>query len=215
MRSVCEENDRLETFSGPDNTRRDHQLVSRGGQTESLPKCSCRLKQNKAYTKSFFETPRFGQMSRPEWKSTVELESTSHHRTCPSFASSASTTMAKFRIKRSGAFLSGAIEASITIARGAGGMSISPVLRCAHIVPRESLLFELVSHPGVYSYRLPASAYGRSSTMNISDLESTLDTRVHGLARLFRDGKASPYDVDIEGNTLLHVGLPLSSLSSD
>ena len=199
--------------SGSDSTRRNNQLELKGRKKENLQRCSCRLKHSKTYTGIFPESPRFGQMSSLKWKSMIELESTSHHRTCSLVASSTATTMAKVRIKRSGALLAGAIEASITITRGAGGLSISPTLRYAHVVPRDSVLFELVSPRGVYSYRLPTSASGRSRSMKNSDLESSLEISIRGLVGLFRDGKASPYDVDIEGNTLLHVGLTLFSVS--
>ena len=216
MQSVCEENDRLKSLSGLDtgsySTRKNNQLELKRRKLETLQRCSCRLKHSKTYTRIFSESPRFGRMSNSKWKSMIELESTSHHRTCPLFENLGNTTRAKFRIKRSGALLAGAVEASITITRGAGGLSISPALRCAHVVPRDSLLFELVNPRGVYSYRLPTSPSGRSRSMKNSDLESSLEISIRGLVGLFRDGKASPYDVDIEGNTLLHVGLTLFSV---
>ena len=45
-------------------------------------------------------------------------------------------------------------------------------------------------------------------------LETFLDNRIHKLQLLFEAGKASPYDVDLEGNTILHVRAELSSTSS-
>ena len=39
----------------------------------------------------------------------------------------------------------------------------------------------------------------------LRDLETWLDLRIHELECLFQAGKASPYDVDLRGNTLLHV----------
>ena len=121
----------------------------------------------------------------------------SHHPTCHLFASSPSTTVARFRMKRCGAFLAGALEASISITRGAGGLSISPNLRCARLVSRNSPAFKLVDDLVLQIYPLQPEDMGK--------LEASLDIGIHGLALLFRDGKASPYDVDLEGNTLLHV----------
>ena len=50
--------------------------------------------------------------------------------------------------------------------------------------------------------------------IDIGELELSLETGVQDLARFFRDGKASPYDIDLEGNTLLHVRLTLFAISN-
>lgn len=105
-------------------------------------------------------------------------------------------------MKRCGAFLAGALEASISITRGAGGLSISPNLRCARLVSRDSPAFKLVDHLYPEFYVMSPKYMG--------ELEALLDTSIHGLALLFRDGKASPYDVDLEGRTLLHVRVLVS-----
>ena len=136
-----------------------------------------------------------------------ETESMSHHHTCHVSASSSSTTVAKFRMKRCGTFLAGAIEASMSITRGAGGFSISPGLRFAHVVPANNPAFELL-------YRLRDMHFVPGQTISIVELELSLETGVQDLTRLFRDGKASPYDVDLQGNTLLHVRLTLFAISS-
>ena len=213
MQSICVENDRRENLLRSDHAR-GSQLASRHGRNERFLTCSCKLKRHRTYTEIFSKSPHLELMSKPKWKGIFEMESTSHHRTCPLFASSASATMAKLRIKRCGALLAGAIEASITITRGAGGLSISPVLRCAHVVPPGSSAFALVGPHCVYSYRLPTSTVERSRKINISELDTSLDISIHGLVQLFREGKASPYDVNLEGNTLLHVRVTLSSVSS-
>ena len=125
----------------------------------------------------------------------------SHHPACFLFASSSSTTVAKFGVKRCGAFLSGAIEASISITRGAGGFSFNPGLQCARVVPANNPAFELVHRLREFWLKIPA--------IDTSEVEFALETSIQELARLFRDGKASPYDVDLQGNTLLHVRLML------
>lgn len=123
------------------------------------------------------------------------------------FASSASTTTAKIRIKTCSAFLAGAVEASISIIRGAGGSSISPILQCARVVSRDSPAFRLVrlsldSDPSV-------PILNGIKIRSISELKAHLENNMHQLARMFRDGRASPYDVDLDGNTLLHVCVTL------
>lgn len=109
-------------------------------------------------------------------------------------------------MKRCGAFLAGALEASISITRGAGGLSISPNLRCARLVSRDSPAFKLVDDLSQKFYVLTPEDMG--------GLEALVDISIHGLALLFRDGKASPYDVDPEGGTLLHVRVLCFTISN-
>ena len=135
-------------------------------------------------------------------------QSMSHHPGCHLFVKSCSTTVARFCMKRCGAFLSGAIEASISITRGAGGFSISPGLRCARVVPANNPAFELVARFNEIYW-----SYG-CRRMNIAELELSLETGIQDLTRLFRDGKASPYDVNLQGDTLLHVRLTLFAITN-
>ena len=187
MQSVCEENDRLEKLSRANDERRADCLGSTDGRKRRRQRCSCKLYPESSY---------FGMTSYRKWKFIFETQSMSHHPTCHLFASSPSTTVARFRIKRCGAFLAGALEASISITRGAGGSSISPNLRCARLVSWDSPAFKLVRDLEMQFYPPPE---------DMGKLEASLDMRIHGLALLFHNGKASPYDVDLEGSTLLHV----------
>ena len=136
---------------------------------------------------------------------TFEIESMSHHHSCPLFPKSANTTKARVRLTSCGTFLARAIEASISINRGAGGSSISPVLQCAYKV-HDKATFQLID----LNFNVPPRDGMRDLMMdpfsqNLRHLEASLDIRIHELERLFQAGKASPYDVDLEGNTLLHV----------
>lgn len=200
MRYVCEENDRLEKLSRPNNERRAGCLGSTDGREKRRQKCSCKLRHNST------QTSYFGMTSYSKWKFIFETQSMSHHPTCHLFASSPSTTVARFRMKRCGAFLTGALEASISITRGAGGLSISPNLRCARLVTRDSPAFKLFDD-------LCWDFLGLSPG-DMGELEALLDISIHGLALLFRDGKASPYDVDLEGGTLLHVRVLCFTMSN-
>lgn len=200
MRSVSEENYRLENLSGSDNTRRYGPLQLRNGRMKTRQRCSCNLEPK---TSNSELTPTHN------WNFRFETESFSHHRTCPFFAPPARTTVVKARMGGCGALLAGAIEASISITRGAGGLSISPSLRCARVVPRNSPAFALVSP----SWRSFSSKWGQCIKSS-SDLDALLDVNTHKLELLFRTGKASPCDVDLAGNTLLHVRVTLFSTSS-
>ena len=183
----------MENLPGSNNERREGWLGSTHDRRKRRQKCTCRLKHNNTYTEI-----------RPNstWKIVFERECISHHRTCPMFTTSASTTTAKIRIKTCGAFLAGAIGASISIIRGAGGSAISPVLQCARVVSDNSPAFRLIRS---------RCSYGNYPTLNgreiwsPSELKTQLEIDIHQLARMFRDGRASPYDVDLDGNTLLHV----------
>lgn len=187
MQSVCEEKRRSEHSltsgkAGEWNARRlrDDRLITRY-------RCSCKLKP-----RSF----RFGLSSKYKWKLVFETKATSHHRTCPLFLISTSTATTTLRVASCGTFLAGAVEASISIIRGAGGFSISPVLRSAHVVPRDSPAFALIKRHAPKESRILRSK---------RKLDELLDADIHEIELLFRAGKASPYDVDLEGNTLLHV----------
>ena len=206
MRSVCEENDSLRNLPGPINERGEDSLISRDRRRKRYQRCSCKPKHSSTYTEILSKSSYSATTSTPNWKFMFETESLSHHPDCHLFVRSCSTTVARFCMKRCGAFLSGAIEASISITRGAGGFSISPGLRCARVVPANNPAFELV-------HRLQDSL-DPIFTTNIGEIKLSLETGIHDLARLFRDGKASPYDVDLQGNTLLHVRLTMFATRS-
>ena len=209
MQSVCAENDHLENLSRPINERREGRLSSRDRRRKRFQRCSCKTKQNSTYTEISSKNSYFRTASNSTWSFIFETESMDHQQACPLFVSSSSTTVAKFCMRRCGALLSGAIEASISITRGAGGLSISPGLRCAHVVPQDNPAFELIYRLGIvfrkFSGRRP---------FTIVKLKLSLETGIQDLARLFRDGKASPYDVDRSGNTLLHVSLTIFAVSN-
>ena len=208
MHSVCEENDRLKKLLDPTNERRDYLLGSVGRGRKRCQRCSCKPKHNSTYTEFSSENPYLRITPNLKWKFLFETESISHHPDCYLFAISSSTNVANIGLKRCGALLSGAIEATISITRGAGGYSISTGLRCAYVVPASNPAFKLLYrlHEVYRSYAL----YG----INIKKVKLSLETGIQDLARLFRDGKASPYNVDLDGKTLLHVRLTMFATRS-
>lgn len=74
-------------------------------------------------------------------------------------------------------------------------MSLSPTVRLRCLVASDSPAFELIGRR--FPYRMTAN-----------NIEAVVSQRVQSLRQMFQDRTASPYDVDIDGNTLLHVGSP-------
>lgn len=118
-----------------------------------------------------------------------------HHRTCPMYRSSLAVATARFSAGVCGALLNRTIEASISIIYGAGGSSISPSLHCSRLVSRDCKAFELV--------RL--SRYKGHGLISFESWKEFLDGTTREIESLFQAGQATPHDVDLEGNTLLHV----------
>ena len=118
-----------------------------------------------------------------------------HHQECPMYPSSLTVTTARFSIGLCGALLNRAIEASISIIHGAGGSSISPRLHCSRFVSDDCKAIKLVEFD---DNDIPHMT-------TLGDWEGFLNARTREIDRLFRLGKATPYDVDWRGYTLLHV----------
>ena len=119
----------------------------------------------------------------------LNTSSLNHHKDCPLSNYSKSEKLFKIRLWYCGGILAQAIEASIHLTRGAGGFSISPNLSFSCVVPSNSNAFRLF----------------RSYDLIRGPRPQDLDVLIESLSRLFQDGKASPRDVDEDGNSLLHV----------
>ena len=93
--------------------------------------------------------------------------------------------------------LSMAVSFSISLNTGAGGVSISPSITVRPVVDRGvSPAFQIINLVARCSW-------------NSKWLETSLQTRVlnlslQRLSRLYEERKASPYEVDIYGSTLVH-----------
>ena len=161
-----------------------HFGVSRQG-----PNCGCRLKPT---LRKFL--PRL--MVGSQWRFQLEAESSSHGRGCSQDTDGKTISVLRLCVRSCGALLIGAVEASISITRGSGRLSISPSLQFSYVVPRNNPAFQLVN-TAERPFELPCE--------NASEWEAFLQTRLNAIRQLFCAGKASPYDVDLDGNTLLHV----------
>ncbi len=82
--------------------------------------------------------------------------------------------------------------------RGFGGSAISReyAFKCYNIVRPNTGAFKLLDHDIQLDPETPAT-----------DLEVVLESKKQGLMRLFQERKASPGDVDENGDTLMHVSL--------
>lgn len=82
--------------------------------------------------------------------------------------------------------------------RGAGGFAISPTLSFCPVMPYNAENFAL--------FEVKALVLNRGfSEITEDEWQAFFDTRVQRLQRLYSERKASPYDVDQDGNTVLHV----------
>jgi hypothetical protein len=89
-----------------------------------------------------------------------------------------------------------AVKLAIQATRGAGGLSVSPLLTLRGFVRKDSPVFALFYDDAIYQHR--------------EDIGMYMDYASKRMLQLFRDGSASPYDVDEHGETILHVGKILS-----
>lgn len=85
-----------------------------------------------------------------------------------------------------------AIKLAMKATRGAGGLSVSPLLTLRGLERNDSPVFALFSWDAVHPHR--------------EDIGMYMDYASARTLQLFRDGRASPYDVDEHGRTILHVG---------
>lgn len=141
-------------------------------------KCSCR-------PSNYF-------LKFPFWNANFSSSALIHREDCDSFKYPQKENLLNLRFVYCGWIISQAITASFHLKRGAGGFSISPKLNCTRVVPYEGSVFPLVD----------------KTTFHYSYKRSFIDTTnsvIKQIDREFRRGNASPYDVDENGNTLLHV----------
>lgn len=196
LQSATQENNRLAGYasrvSKRDNNTEQRKLPTHPGRRI---RCNCSARcadsQSEAFRTSLY-VRAFGLQGLFRYSVT----STGwHHQDCPMYPSSSTVDTARFSIGICGALLNRAAEASISIIRGAGGFSISPKLHCSRLVSNKCKAFRLVRF---YEYE-------RLHMNTLGDWEKFLNRITREIERLFRVGEATPYDVDLEGNTLLHV----------
>lgn len=149
-------------------------------------RCTCRprisrKRSNRTHGKWF---------PRETWNVSFYTANSSHRRGCPTFLQSKNAI--GLRLSYCGYLLARTLEASISITRGAGGFSISPTISFSALVPSDSPVFRLLE-------------FNFSSRTSVQDMSRSFNGRIQQIHHLFETHVASPYDVDQDGNTMLHV----------
>lgn len=162
--------------------------------SRSLQHCTCRaLTKYRPLCKS--KSYRYQGISAPrQWNAATFTSTLVHRQDCPLFEEAEEVKQFGFRVSYSGSLLAGTIQAAMSMTRGYGGFSISPMLAYNPTVSSDAAVFRILD------FRFK----GRTSA---ADMQATFVFRKQELSRLYLEGKASPRDMDEEGNTVLHVSL--------
>ena len=168
------------------------QLIQSGLGPRFLQRCTCRtstmykpLRNPASYRYREYSSPR-------RWNTAITTSQLVHRQGCPLFTKVEEAKQFGFRLSYSGPLLAGTIQASFTMTRGHGGFSISPTLAFNPIVSSDALAFKAID----------------ISFLNITsstEMQEMFAFRKQALSCLYLEGKASPRDIDEEGNTVLHV----------
>lgn len=124
---------------------------------------------------------------RPTQNIRMRLGASSHSRNCPLFWTARDTYILDLRFVFYSMFLSKTVQAAFSLTRGAGGCSISPKLIFRATVSNDSGAFSVLQNMGPKVS--PADA----------------DKVLREITTLFMQGRASPTDLDTNGQNLLHV----------
>lgn len=184
LRSVTEEGHRMQS-EHTDSQRR------------FLQRCTCRaLFRYRRYGHSIVYGKKGISMLAP-WNVVTFSSSLIHHRDCVLSRESQETKQFGLRIAFGGPLLRGAIHAAMSMTRGSGGFSLSPALTFNYVVPSNTGQFKLLNSSLGYALRWAPAA----------DVRTAFEFRRRELLRLYQEGKASPSDVDENGETVMHVSL--------
>ena len=133
------------------------------------------------------------------WNFAIHSANRNHDRDCPHSACVETSWSMRLSLACCNNFLARAVEASLCLTRGAGGIALSPNLQLRRVVPFSSPAFTLIYEPFPYD-------------MTFDDIRIAASQRMQILRQMFQDGKATPYDVDTHGNTLIQVSNPWSNV---
>lgn len=162
----------------------------------SAERCTCRSSTHHKLLASIKPLYHVENTAYRRWSAAVVTTSMNHGRNCPLHEEAEHSKQLGIRLAYSGALIAGAIQASLSISGGSGGFSISPKLAFISTVPCNAPIFK------IFEKYVP-------ETLSSSDLQTAFTFRTKELLRLYSDGKASPRDIDEEGNNVLHVGFSL------
>lgn len=154
--------------------------------------CTCRLQTSSQQ----YSSSQNGNSRKTLLTVSLHSANTNHHRGCPHSSLVESSWSLKFRLAYCSRLLARAVQTSISLTKGAGGTSLSPNMTFRCLVADDSPAFALMRDPWTWN-------------KSVNDIETVVNQRVQSLRQMFQDRKASPYDIDMYGNTLLHVGNPM------
>ncbi|KAF2144722.1 uncharacterized protein K452DRAFT_145900 [Aplosporella prunicola CBS 121167] len=163
-----------------------------------LRRCSCRRK-----------IPIKPNIPRDHFVYPFYEESSQHEKCCPLWASSERSKRLGLRISHYRNILARAVEISISITHGAGGLSISPLLRLGRFRRPDSPAFEpfyyYLGGPSTGSEQKRLIWNFRRKECRPASFGTVWTAKLLEIQRLFESGKASPTDVNNEGFNVLHV----------
>ena len=143
------------------------------------------------------------QTKRRTWRywavTHTSTTTTNHLQDCPYYFAPTKTETIQIQVPWIKRLVSYSLSLSMSISGGSGGLAIAPLLTFRPIVPYDSGAFRLltyVAHVGAS----PTSALSWKSTL-------------FEILKLYRAGKASPFDRDENGKTILMVSRSIPSLN--
>ena len=168
-------------------------MQSQPNERRSPRRCMCRpIFKYKSYGHSRLYDEN-SLLSR--WGAAGFSSSLNHRRDCVLFLESKECKQFGLRISFSGPFLMGAIQAAMSMTRGFGRFSISPSLSFNSVVPSNSEQFRLLH----FDFD--------NKEMSVADVRTNFEFRRQEILRQYQEGNASPYDIDENGNNVMHVSL--------
>ena len=153
----------------------EHTRYRHSKRKETKYKCQRRARSH--------DIAHYGKLGKSLWAISLTSESKSpRDDNCLHSAWQASSWAVHFRLAYCGRLLAGVLQASFACTTGAGGASFTPSLNFRNIVAHhDSPAFALVSRVGYEDF----------------------DAEI--VRKIFQNRQASPYDIDVNGNNLLHV----------
>lgn len=156
-----------------------------------------------------YSVTQYSSLGESSWVASLATEKKIRRKkSYPRYACHASSWGVILRLGYCGPLLAGVIQASFFCTKGAGGMSISPSLSFRGLVASDSPAFSLINK--IRPRRLELLLHEFSA----DEWASRVEERLQDLPRIFDEGRASPYDIDIHGNTLIHVRYPITQIGS-
>jgi hypothetical protein len=189
LRSVCDEHQHLTTaMSREIQTSCPLKTVTPGSSADmTIVTSSCSCARSLYGRRTWYMPSKF---------SIFRLSTISHQNNCPLYKIAKRIETLGIRYNFCSRLLNASIQTSISVATGAGGLSINPKMRISNIVSYDAPAFRLLSPHHIETPRK------RVPLLYISEF---CKLALEQLYKLFSDGKASPTDANNCGETLLHV----------